>query len=85
MMHKLLSLIYNLQSTIDLHLFKKTFIHLQINYIIFKYTCKKIHQNANYIIDTIYNGSLLYHYYDDNYKKSLNFKFHECNKMYIKK
>ena len=39
-MLKLLSLIFNLQSTIDLYLFKKPFIYLQINYIIFKYTSK---------------------------------------------
>ena len=41
-MHKLLSLIYNLQSNIDLYLFKKMFICLQINYIIFKYSLKKV-------------------------------------------
>ena len=40
-MHKLLSLIFNLQSSIDLYLFIKTFNHLQINYITFKYTFKK--------------------------------------------
>ena len=71
MMHKLSSLIFNLQIIINLYLFKKTFIHLQINYIIFylkknyiifNYTFKKISLKCKYIIDTIYNDPLLYHY-----------------------
>ena len=72
-MHKLLSLIFNLQSTIDLYLFKKhSFIYKLI--MLFINILKKIHYNANYIIYT----TLLYHYYNDNYKKSLNSIFREC-------
>ena len=71
-MHKLLSSIFDLQSTIDLYYFKKHSFIYKLIILFLNILLKKVHYSANYIIDTIYNDALLYHYYD-NCKKTFEF------------